>query len=335
MELSADSQRAGVAPSALASAAANEGDEQIRATGDDSGDGGDGDIHPGASLVGPMADGVDKINSIKPAGASGTESENERQGINPDADDLGFTRRTEAQGGPGADSEDGGAGDGVDREAVGEIAEPEPEATVENAEPCRLSESEMADNMAEPTVSLGKQTGSEMAEPFRQMADKIAEPEPEATVENAEPVADEDGDIEVDATGAFHQDQRLWNIGTYRDRHGTLRAKRVLRFVPNPPKPDIGIVTESLAAELDKRTGRGRWKRSREDAEELRRLAELAANAYWRDRRARRKGKALSKPKPKHAQGRTGKRGVLPETQADSQRSDVPDLSVKWPQYLD
>ena len=283
MELSADSQRAGVAPSALASAAANEGDEQIRATGDDSGDGGDGDIHPGASLVGPMADGVDKINSIKPAGASGTESENERQGINPDADDLGFTRRTEAQGGPGADSEDGGAGDGVDREAVGEIAEPEPEATVENAEP----------------------------------------------------VADEDGDIEVDATGAFHQDQRLWNIGTYRDRHGTLRAKRVLRFVPNPPKPDIGIVTESLAAELDKRTGRGRWKRSREDAEELRRLAELAANAYWRDRRARRKGKALSKPKPKHAQGRTGKRGVLPETQADSQRSDVPDLSVKWPQYLD
>jgi hypothetical protein len=66
-------------------------------------------------------------------------------------------------------------------------------------------------------------------------------------------------------------DTKLWRLETYKDRHGKVRVRKVLRFVPKPGVAvEMGAITDELAAEIEKQRGRGRWRESRIEAQTLR-----------------------------------------------------------------
>lgn len=177
-------------------------------------------------------------------------------------------------------------------------AESEPSEIAEPAEMAEIGTTELAEPEAIP-VEIAEPTPLEIAEPGPEgtliaepKASEIAEPkESPANVrtleaETSEP--EEDEDVEISTPGFKDEKSRLWNLTTYKDRHGKLRAKHVLRFVTHPPKRDAGVITADIAAQLEQRKGRGRWKASRDEAAgQLKVSAQSIADAYWRTRGVR------------------------------------------------
>jgi hypothetical protein len=95
----------------------------------------------------------------------------------------------------------------------------------------------------------------------------------------------------LDAGTILEDNRRLWRIETYADRHGKRRARRVLRFVTRPePKIELGQINEATARELEDRPGRGRWRDSRVEADELRCIALNVAERFKQDPLIRRRG---------------------------------------------
>ena len=195
----------------------------------------------------------------------------------------------------------GGNGDNpepIDVQAA-EIPEPDavesenPEPLQEIPEPVQVFPEPSASQIPEPAQIDTEQRTYEIPEPVQVFAGTVAEiPEPVIndpepidvrTAEIPEPEAAE-SEIEINADEVFSKDYRLWNLETYKDRHGKHRAKRVLRFVSKPPKIEIGKITEEIAEELRSRRGKGRWKLSRDEAEEYRGNAELVAESIRRDK---------------------------------------------------
>ena len=106
----------------------------------------------------------------------------------------------------------------------------------------------------------------------------------------------------IDAELLLDEGRRLWNLETYKDRHGKTRLRMTLRFSDPPVREELGVITEALAAALQERGRRGRWKHSREAAVALRPLVEAIAESHRRLRSRRKKGagpgkKAGVKPK--------------------------------------
>lgn len=129
------------------------------------------------------------------------------------------------------------------------------------------------------------------------------------------------GELEVDILSSH---TRLWRLGAYEDRHGKQRARRILRFVANPPTEQLGQVTMQLAEELKARSGRGRWAVSRAEAEQFRPIAELLAERFRRDKRHGRDGSILRRPE--RPDNSTGERGDMPQSQDDAQWPDMPNV---------
>jgi len=76
---------------------------------------------------------------------------------------------------------------------------------------------------------------------------------------------------EIKQEDADDNDPRLWRLDAYHDRHGKVRVRKVLRFVPKPEvKIELGVMTDELAAQMKNRPGRGRWGESRLEAQALR-----------------------------------------------------------------
>jgi len=118
---------------------------------------------------------------------------------------------------------------------------------------------------------------------------------------------------------------RLWRLESYADRHGKVRARRVLRFVPRPePKRELGQVDAQLADELKARPGRGRWRDSRDEAEQFRRIAHDVAVAFRRDKRLRREGSVLHRLE--RGDYPPSGYGDMQNPQTDTQWPDVPNV---------
>ena len=85
---------------------------------------------------------------------------------------------------------------------------------------------------------------------------------------------------------------RLWNLEISKEKEsGKIRLRRVLRFVEPPIREEIGTYSPKDDAALERRPGRGRWGKSRNDADALRMLARETAIALRRSKsRRRRKG---------------------------------------------
>src|SRR5262249_49619553 len=151
-----------------------------------------------------------------------------------------------------------------------------------------------------------KEGGSEIPEPF---TGQIPEPS-------------EFGE-ELDAGDLLSRDRRLWRLETYGDRYGNKRARHVLRFVPRPePRIELGRVTEHIAGELAERPGRGRWKGSRVEADELRRVALTVAESFRRDQRLRRRGANLQQAR--RIDRDDGQRAGVQNPQDDAQWGKMP-----------
>lgn len=153
-----------------------------------------------------------------------------------------------------------------------ELAEPK----TENAEPDSPEKDEPGNQIAEPLSE-----DEEIDEPAGAGIGSFRNAEP-LIPENAEP-PEEDGEWkEANAEDVFDKNRQLWNLTTYKDRHGKTRARRVLRFVTKPPKIELGVIKPDIADELTGRRGKGRWKQSRTEADSLRLLAVAVAEHYRR-----------------------------------------------------
>lgn len=126
------------------------------------------------------------------------------------------------------------------------------------------------------TVAIERQLHKEFAE-YRVRGEWFKLPRPliEQLLGSAKPVRS----VEKPNT----EDLRLWRLTTYRDRHGKVRVRKILRFVPAPGVTiELGVITEELAAELKAQRGKGRWKASRLEAQALRVEALAIAGKHTR-----------------------------------------------------
>ena len=208
-------------------------------------------------------------------------------------------------------------------------AEEIPEPEIEIPEPVRVSAETEREQIPEPAPSDANEGAYEIPEPLEEIPEPSSEI-PEPLVYNPEPLevqaatsAEEipEPEIEINSDDFLSKDRRLWNLEIYKDRHGKYRAKRVLRFVTKPPKIELGKVTEEISEELKGRRGKGRWKLSREEAEEFRSHAELVAESIRRDKGQRSNGQAGGSAR--RNQDNSSESPLLPEAQDSAQWDGV------------
>ena len=94
--------------------------------------------------------------------------------------------------------------------------------------------------------------------------------------------------VEIDVEEALSYDRRLWNLEVTRSA-GRQYARRYVRFVDDAleraSRISLGAVTPEIDAELKRRRGSGRHRKSREEADSLRHLAVATAESVRRDKR--------------------------------------------------
>ncbi len=122
------------------------------------------------------------------------------------------------------------------------------------------------------------------------------------------------------------EDFRLWNLETYKDRHGKHRLRQTLRFIYPPIREELGKVTQAYAEALDSRPGKGRSASSRREAEQLGPVVDEIAKSARELQGNRRRRKNFTKRKRRD--NRTAGNGNLPSSQNDSQWDGMPDLPV-------
>jgi len=136
--------------------------------------------------------------------------------------------------------------------------------------------------------------------------------------------APEPFDLGEEVDGNLDQESRLWNLETYKDRHGKYRLRRVLRFVQPPVRIELGTVTGAIKEQLACRSGRGRWGKSRSEAGAFRTAAQLTAEQFKRDKRGRLYGASLQSARRNGISNRGDR--YVPNAQPDPLGEDLPPL---------
>jgi hypothetical protein len=187
-------------------------------------------------------------------------------------------------------------------DAISDIPEPQLGIIEQIPEPAAKSRNVGRLEIPEPQLGAIEQIPEPIAKSMNMGRLEIPELEiAEPSRQIPEPLSVRGGDLplgeEINADLLLDEVRRLWNLETYRDRYGKNRLRRALRFIRPPVREELGVVAETHAAALQGRRGRGRWKRSREEARALRPLVDSVAESYWRNKRGRRRGQIVSKRK--------------------------------------